>query len=406
MEQKQIQKYAKLLVEQAVNLKKGEKLRIGYPLQAIDLVREMVNHAYKIGALDVKCVLNDDKLGYSRLLYGSDEAIEYFGDYDVEHEKALVDNEYHRIALVSFSDPNPDVSIEKLSTFRKIRDKKLEYVHTKVMSNDVKWVVAPCVTDDWAKIMYPDISIEEAREKLFDDLMKIMRIDNSDVLAAWKEHEEELKYRITKLNGYKFDKLLFSDGGTELEIGLALDAIWTGGNSVYKDGNEFMANVPTEEVFTMPHKMRVNGHAVIRKPFILYDKVVTGLELDFKDGAIVNFTVDNNKDLVEKFLNTDEGSKRLGEVALVDKSSPINSFDRPFFDTLIDENAASHIAIGAAYDENTTSKLSKDEIGWNESMVHEDIMIGSDNMSVIGVTCEGKEVHIMKDGSFTDEFRK
>lgn len=406
MEQNKIKQYARLLIEKAINLKKGEKLRIRFPLEAIDLVREMANHAYRIGALDVKCILADNKLVNARLLYGTDEAIEFYGDYDVEHENAMVDNEYHRIALVSFTIPNPDICVEKLNIYQTNRNKKLEYVRKKGMANEVKWVVAPCVTDDWAKTMYPDIPLEEAREKLFEDLAKIMRIDGEDVLADWKEHEEQLKYRIERLNEYRFDKIIFSDGGTELEIGLAVDAVWAGGNNLYKDGNEFMPNIPTEEVFTMPHKMKVNGHAVIRKPFILYDKVVTGLELDFKDGEIVNFTVDNNKDLVEKFLQTDSGSRRLGEVALVDKSSPINSFDRPFFDTLIDENAASHIAIGAAYDENTTSKLSKDEIGWNESMVHEDIMIGSDNMCVIGVTLDGKRVQIMKDGSFTDEFRK
>ncbi len=404
MNKEEVKKYAQLLIERAINIKKGEKLKISAPHEALDMVREMVNHAYICGAVDVKCIFLDSELADARFLYGNEEALTFIGDYDARYEEELVDNQYHRISLVAFSEPNKNVSTEKVSNFIKIKNKAYKSIHEKIMRDEVKWVVAPYVTKDWATKMYPDNNIEEAKEMLFNDFMKIMRIDNENVLEAWKKHDDQLKYRLKKLNEYKFDKICFSDGETELEIGLALDARWAGGNSTYKDGNEFIPNVPTEEVFTMPHKMRVNGHAKIRKPFVLYDKVVTGLELDFKDGEIISFKSDCHEDLIKKFLETDEGSKRLGEVALVDKTSPINQFDKPFFETLIDENAACHIAIGAAYDENTTSKLPKEEIGWNESMVHEDIMIGSDNMKVIGITADGNKVSIMENGSFVDEF--
>lgn len=398
--------YAELLINNGLNIKEGQKLRLIFPTDAIELAREIVIAAYKAGAVDVKTVLNDDVMADSRILYGNEQAISTFGSYDVEYAKMLVAEGYHNLVISSYSAPNEEIDVDKLTKYQLVRAKAMIEVSRLYSANAVKWCIAPYISKDWATLMYPELEIDKAEEKLLQDLMKITRVSDENPLESWNKHNSELKYRLKVLNEYKFDKVLFNDGETSLEVGLAKEAIWCGGNETYKDGDEFMPNIPTEEVFTMPHKDRINGHAKIRKPFVLHGKEITGLELDFVDGKVVKFKADNYEDLLKGMLDTDEGASRLGEVALVDKTSPINAFPKAFFNTLIDENAASHIALGNAYPDTTKASLDdKDEVGCNESAIHEDIMIGSENMTVIGVTSNGDEVYIMRNGSFTDEFR-
>lgn len=406
MKEKMIKKYAEFLVKVGLNLQKGEKLKLTFSIDAINLAREIVEQAYSVGVVDVKTILSDDEINNKRFIYGSDEACSNFGDYDVDYADRLITEGYHNLYITSYSNPNKDVDVEKLTKYSVTRAKAMKEVSKRVSANEIKWCIAPYVSKDWAKLMYPELQICEAEDKLLKNLFEITRMSYENPIQEWKNHIKELKYRLDLLNNYNFESLHFFDDETNVVIYLADGARWCGGSEFYKDGNEFIANIPTEEVFTMPHKNKVNGHVKIRKPFVWLGKEINGIELDFVDGKVVNFKTDDHQELFRDMLNFDEGASRLGEVALVDKSSPINKFEKAFFNTLLDENAACHIALGAAYDDTTSSTLSdKNKIGWNESSIHEDIMLGSETLTVIGKTYDGIEVTIMKDGGFTDEFR-
>ena len=269
----------------------------------------------------------------------------------------------------------------------------------------VKWVVAAAASPAWAKSLFPDLSVEKAVEKLWENIFAATRVNLDDPIAAWSEHDKNLKKYSKFLNKSQFTKLIYKAPGTDLEVCLVENHIWQGGSGTSKAGATFFANIPTEEIFTMPHAYKVNGVVKATKPLIELGNTIENFSFTLKDGKIVDYTAEKGKDVLKTLLSIDEGASRLGEVALVPHDSPISNTNILFKDTLFDENASCHFAFGAAYSDTVENgeKLSaseKKKIGMNESMTHVDFMVGGPELSVIGIDKNGKEVQILKNGNW------
>lgn len=398
---KLLEVYATIILEYGLKLETGEKVLILFDENGIDLARRIASKAYQNGAADVRYIFNDSIIEKERYRHGSKEAINCFPKFEADYQTSTMLDKYHSINLVSFSGVDPDIDSSKVAQYKTARAKMMTEAKKLGMSNHVKWVLAPVGSYEWAQTVYPRERKEEALKRLWSDLFKICRVDVENPLSSWAKHNQNLKQHTEWLNKMDFDEFHFEDQYTNLTVGLANGHIWCGGENVTKDGKIFLSNIPTEEVYTIPNKYKVNGHVKITRPFMLFGELFTDLVLYFEEGQVVRFETTGNRETMSSFLETDEGSNRLGEIALVDKFSPINQLDYPFYQILIDENACSHLALGSAYDENINLKgSSKKAVGYNESSVHLDFMIGSDQMNVTGKSKDGAKVVIMKEGTW------
>lgn len=274
------------------------------------------------------------------------------------------------------------------------------------MNDRVQWCVAAVPAPSWAAKVFPGIPVEEAMEKLWALIFDVCRVSTGDPVSAWKAHVAEGRRHRDQLNAWNLDHIhMTSSNGTDLTVGLADDATWEGASSKAENGTDFIANVPTEEVFCAPHRERVNGIVYGTKPYVYNGQLIEGWHVTFKDGKVVEHGAEKNASLLAELLSTDENACRIGEIALVPASSPINQSGVLFYNTLFDENAACHIAFGAGYPTNIKggSKMNRTELlakGLNDSAIHEDVMIGAPDTNVIGTTKDGKEVTIFTSGEW------
>jgi aminopeptidase len=276
----------------------------------------------------------------------------------------------------------------------------------RLMSNRNPWCVVAVPSTAWAKKVFPNVSEEKAIELLWEEIFKTVRVDTEDPAAAWEEHKSRLKKSTDFMNSNSFKLLHYKNSmGTDLSIELPEDHIWIGGSDYTPEGLEFIANMPTEEVFTLPKKTGINGKVVSTKPLSHNGNVIDEFSLTFKDGRIIDFSAAKGYDTLKSIIGTDEGSHYIGEVALVPFDSPISKSEILFYNTLFDENASCHLAIGKAYcvclknGENMT-EAELEKFGVNDSLTHVDFMIGSQDLEITGVTAEGKEVPVFRNGSF------
>lgn len=400
-----MKEYAKLLVNYCVCLQKGERLYIQTGEDGMALAREIAAAAWEAGAADVKLGYVDLEFQNMRFRYGKTEESRLYPTFEGEFMDRLADEKYHRIGLTTYRKPDPAVNVDHKAAYDRSKSSALKNYMERMMASELKWVVAPVASKDWAESVYPGDA--DGVEKLWKDLFYMMRLDQEDPVKAWDEHCSNLRYCCEQLNDLKLKQLHFRSADTDLTVGLAAEAVWAGGNEVSQDGCRFLANIPTEEVFTMPHKNHVDGHVRITKPFMLFGEKINALELTFVDGRVTEFKTDGHDEVFSKLLDSDAGACRCGEIALVDASSPINQFPHVFYNTLLDENATCHLALGNAYEETTAAEgMSHEEIGFNESIIHEDFMIGSEDMKVTGIAADGTVVEIMVDGKFTERFRR
>ncbi|MGY0393770.1 aminopeptidase [Fusobacterium sp.] len=405
--EKEIKNYVELIIRKGINIQKGQILVVNSPVETYDFTRQVVNEAYKQGAGEVVVHWNDEVCGKYRYLYGDNKIFDIFPEWQKESL------EYYRKKGAAFlsiyaNDPDilKDVDADRVARQQKAKSVALKEYYENVMGNSNQWSVVSVPTQAWANRVFPELKDEYAMSELWKLILNIVRADKENPILEWEKHLNNLKERTAFLNDKKFKKLIYKNSkGTNLEIELPENHKWISGGEESKSGVYFVANIPTEEIFTMPHREKVNGVVVSSKPLIYGGNTINQFRLKFVNGKVVEYSAEVGEEILGKLLNTDESSSYLGEVALVEYNSPISNSRKIFYNTLYDENASSHLALGGAYPVciEGSENLSEEELkerGMNISLVHEDFMIGTEDMEIIGVDSQGNEITIMKDGNF------
>lgn len=407
MEQTMLRKYARLLVEMGINIKKDQILVVNSPIECADFTRMISEIAYEVGAREVVIRWGDELSTKIKYTMGPDEIFDEYPEWLKEFSISYARKGAAFLSIAA-SDPElmKDVDPSRFARSRKVAGKALAEYRERMMSNKNVWCVASIPTKAWAKKVFPDVSEAEAVEKLWDAIFKTVRADREDPVAAWEEHKANLDKSLKFLQDENFQKVKFTNSlGTDLEIELPKGHIWVGGSDLTPDGHEFVANIPTEEVFTLPKKTGINGIVYSSKPLNHNGNLIDNFSITFKEGKIVNFKAEKGYETLKSIIDTDEGSKYIGEVALVPYDSPISKLNILFYNTLFDENASCHLAIGQAYPvciENGEN-MSKEELekhGVNDSITHVDFMFGTKDLKITGVNKDNKEVTIFENGNF------
>lgn len=407
LNEKQLASYAELVVKVGANLQNGQSLWINSPIECHEIARAIAKQAYLAGAYDVHINWSDEKFGRLRIDHASLESLLDIPEWMVKSRERLVEK---RMALISISagDPNnyTGADMQKLQKVTQKTRQAFEMLSNATMSNYCRWCVISVPTINWAKKVFPDASAAQAVNKLWNAISKAMRLNAVDPVAAWRKHNETLKKRAKFLNDHDFEAMKFtSSNGTDLVVGLAEGHIWSGASEHGQDGVEFTANMPTEEVFTAPHKYKVDGVLKSALPLVHNGIVIDKFSITFKKGRVVNFSAEQGFDMLKSLIETDEGSHYLGEIALIGKNSPISKMGILFFNTLFDENASCHLAIGRAYpttvkNGNNLTNEQLDKLGANYSLEHSDFMIGTKDMNIVGITKKGEKIQIFRDGEW------
>lgn len=405
------EKYAALILQKGVNVQKGQPVFITAPIEGADFVRCVVRKAYELGAKNVHVKWEDDELTLLKYTYAPDEVLRQFPEWAVRERESFAED---GACFISIYASNPDllkgIPPERIALAQKAANQALTKFREYIMNDKVTWTVVSIPTVAWAQKIFPKLTATEAVERLWRTIFTIVRVDQANPLNVWNDHNTTLKNMREKLNEKQYKKLIFTAPGTNLEVGLPNGHIWHGGAAVSAQGVVFNPNMPTEEVFTMPHKYEVNGTVTSTKPLHYGGNVIDEFTLTFKDGAVVDFSAKQGEAILKHLLKTDEGAKRLGEVALVPHESPISQSGLVFYNTLFDENASCHLALGKAYPTNIAGGPEMDQAaldahGVNDSMIHVDFMIGSQEMNIDGVKEDGTKEAIFRNGTWTDSFK-
>ncbi|MEB6549009.1 aminopeptidase [Heyndrickxia sporothermodurans] len=404
--QEKLEKYAELAVVVGVNVQKGQTLAINATTDAVEFVRLVTKKAYEVGAKNVVVNWNDDVV--SRLKYdlAPDEAFTEYPKHRAAETTELAENGAAFISIVSSSpDLLKGVNPKRISNFQKAAGQALETYRQYIQSDKVSWTVIGVPSKAWAKKVFPDVSSEEAVEKLWDAIFKSTRVDLADPIQAWKEHDASLHKKVDYLNEKRYKKLHYTAPGTDLTVELPNGHLWVGAGSLNEQNIEFMANMPTEEVFTVPYKNGVDGHVSSTKPLSYGGNIIDEFTVYFEKGRIVDVKAKEGEEILKQLIETDEGSHYLGEVALVPHNSPISQSNILFLNTLYDENASNHFAIGSAYAFciEGGKKMSREELlknGLNQSITHVDFMVGSAEMNIDGIKEDGTAEPIFRNGDW------
>lgn len=410
MERLMLEKYAELLVRTGINIQKGQLLVVTTPIECADFARIVTEKAYDSGAKEVIVRWMDELSDKIRFERAADEVFEEVPEWIVPYLEGYA-NKGAAFLRIAASDPElmKDVDPKRISLQNKTMSTALQAYRSRLMSNKNVWCVASIPTEAWAKKVFPEKTPEEATKLLWDAIFKSVRVDEEDPVKAWEEHQANLNERLDFLNGHSFKKLKYKSGiGTDVEVELPEAHIWFGGGDDSEDGYRFVANMPTEEVFTLPHSQGVNGKIVSSMPLNYNGNLIDSFSLTFKDGLVVDFEAETGYDTLKELLDTDEGAKRLGEVALVPYDSPISNQKILFYNTLFDENASCHFALGKAYPICVKGSEDMDAealeaAGANESLTHVDFMVGTSDLEITGVKADGTEVKIFEKGNFAFE---
>jgi aminopeptidase len=350
---------------------------------------------------------SDDISSRNKFLRADDAIFDEFPQWRVDWYKHYDDKGAVYLRIVS-SDPDylAGVDPNRLRRFSKVSSVATKAHSALTMSNALRWSICALPSPAWAKKVFPNVPLEEAMEKLEAAILKGARADGGNPVADWETHRSNFVSRVEYLNTKRFDALRITTGlGTDLTIGLAKNHIWSGGGDVGKDGVPFFPNLPTEEIFTMPDRMRADGKVVASMPLSRQGNLIEGFEMTFKDGLVESYKAEKNEQTLADIFTMDEGAKRLGEVALVADSSPISQMGTLFYNTLFDENASSHLALGKAYPNNMeggTEMTLEERIaaGCNDSLVHVDFMFGTPDMKVVGIAADGSETVFFENGEY------
>jgi len=401
-----LDRLAEVAIKVGLRLKAGQDLLVTAPTAALPLVRKVAEHAYKAGAGLVTPILSDEQITLLRYRYGHDEGFDRAAGWLYEGMSKAFDANTARLAIVA-DNPMLLAGEDPAKVARASKANSIAYKPAleRIVNFDINWNIIAYPSPSWAKLVFPGDEESVAVSRLADAIFSASRVDNDNAIEAWQKHNEALRVRRTWLNEQRFGALHFSGPGTDLTVGLADGHEWQGGGSTAKNGIVCNANIPTEEVFTTPHARRVDGHVVSTKPLSYQGSLIEGIAVRFEEGRIVEAKATRGEEVLVKVLDTDEGARRLGEVALVPHSSPISKSGLLFFNTLFDENAACHIALGQCYSKcfvNGTT-LTPQQIatqGGNSSLIHIDWMIGSDKIDIDGLYADGRRVPVFRKGEW------
>lgn len=406
---KRIENFAKLAVEFGVNVQKGEDVLITSPVENPDLARLITKAAYEKGARNVAIDWRDDAITRLTYEYQDQETLNEVADWKIaKMDYQIAQKKSNRISIHA-EDPDllNGLDSEKISEAIRENSKKTKKFVKYTMNDIVSWLVISVPTKNWAKKVFPNLSEKEAYDKLWETILDVSRVSESweETKANWTNHINTLNEKADFLNSHQFDKVHYKAGnGTDLWVKLPKNHIWMSAGSKNAKGDVFIPNMPTEEVFTSPQYDGVDGRLVASKPLVYNGVIIDGFEFAFKDGRVISFSAQKGEDTLRKMLDSDEGSKYLGEIALVPYDSPISNSNILFYNTLFDENASCHFALGKAYPTTVegASDLSDKEVrsyGLNDSLIHEDFMVGTSDLTITAYKND-KEFKIFEKGNW------
>ncbi|MGN1402230.1 MAG: aminopeptidase [Bacillus sp. (in: firmicutes)] len=404
--QKKLDKYAELAVKVGVNIQKGQTLIINTTLDGAEYVRLVTKKAYEAGASEVIVNWSDDVVGRLKYEYADEEV---FKEFPRHTAAARIEQAENGAAFLSVISSSPDllkgIDPQRIANFQKAQGEALQKFRAYIQSDKVAWSIVAVPSKAWADMVFPDAPEADRIGMLWDAIFKATRIDSEDPVLAWQQHNDNLHEKVDYLNKKHYKKLHYRAPGTDLTIELPEKHVWCGAGSVSETGIDFMANMPTEEVFSMPLKTGVNGTVASTKPLSYGGNIIDRFSITFKEGRIVDVKAEMGEEILKNLVETDEGSHYLGEVALVPHHSPISESNILYYNTLFDENASNHLAIGSAYAFNLEGgkTMSRDELnenGANESLTHVDFMIGSAEMDIDGITEDGAVEPIFRNGNW------
>ncbi|KPB06439.1 aminopeptidase [Bacillus sp. CHD6a] len=401
-----MEKYAELAVKVGVNVQKGQTLIVNADIATAPFVRLVTKKAYEAGAKLVQIEWTDEQVTRIRYDKAPDESFEYFPSWRAEMlEKAYEEG----AAMLAITSVNPDllrgVDASKIANLQKAAGEASKGYRKMVMADKISWSIVAVPSKGWAAKVFPELSEQEQEDKLWEAIFHATRANLEDPVQAWMDHKEKLSEKVDFLNNKKFKSLHYKAEGTDLTIELAEKHVWIGPESINENGVAFIANMPTEEVFTTPLKTGVNGTVSSSKPLNYGGNMIDKFSITFEKGRIVSFEAEEGYETLQKLIDTDEGSHFLGEVALVPHDSPISNTNLIFYNTLFDENASHHLAIGNAYSFALEGgkMMSEEELeaaGANSSITHVDFMIGSSDMDIDGITKDGERVPLFRQGNW------
>jgi len=407
-DQKLLKKYADLIVKVGVNVQHNQPVVIRATTENKQLVRELTKSAYQAGAKQVFTLFSDDIVTHSTITYATVETLTDIPDYLVAQYQHFVNI---GACFISVTSPVPglnnDLDPYKLQQQAIASQQKLAFFSQHTMANKAQWCVVAGANQTWGEAVFAGLKGDEATEKLWSAIFTACRVDlTSDPVKNWAIHNKNLSKYNQKLNELNFKSLRFTNSlGTDLTVELIKDHVWAGGNETAGNGTIFNPNMPTEEAFTMPYKFGTQGRVYSTKPLNYQGKLIDEFYLDFKDGQVVGFDAKKEKETLANLLNMDEGAKYIGEVALISHDTPISKTNIVFLNTLFDENASCHLALGRAYPMNIKNgvKMTQDELiklGYNHSNIHVDFMFGSSDMKIVAVKQDGSEFILFEKGNF------
>ncbi|KGX87170.1 aminopeptidase [Pontibacillus litoralis] len=406
----QLEKYADLALHTGVHLQQDQALVINAPIESAEFVRIVAKKAYERGAKDVHVRWSDEDLTFLKMNHAPMAVLEHVAPWQVDEVMSYAKD---GAAILTIYAPNPDllkdVDPERIAAANKASGQALKEYREYIMNDKVAWSIVSVPTEKWAEKIFPDANTADAMDKLWEQIFRITRVDQDDPIKAWEEHNATLRRARAYLNKQQYKQLVYKAEGTNLTIDLVDSHIWLGGDTKTKQGVPFNPNMPTEEVFTMPHKDGVNGKVTSTKPLNYAGNLIDNFTLTFEKGKVVDFSAEQGEETLKLLLDTDEGARHLGEIALVPHQSPISQSGLIFYNTLFDENASCHLALGGAYPTNIQGGSDMDEQqkaanGVNDSMVHEDFMIGSQDMDIDGVRADGTIEPIFRNGNWAITF--
>lgn len=402
-----LKKYAEVLVKTGVNVSEGHTVVLSIDVDQAPLARLISEAAYEHGAKKVIINWADDELTRQSYTYQDLETLKQVPDYKIAEMDYLIENGASRISVRS---SNPDalagIDSEKIAETQKARSIAMRPMMETTQANKVSWLVASAAGEEWAKKVFPELeSTEEQVDALWNAIFESVHLYEEDPIAHWANKVDVLQSKADELNNEAFTALHFTAPGTDLTVGLPKGHRWEGAGSTNARGEIFVANMPTEEVFSAPDANRVDGVVVSTKPLSYAGSIIEGMEFHFKDGKVTKVTAEKGEEVIQKLVQQDEGASRLGEIALVPDESPISQSGLTFFNTLFDENASNHLALGSAYAFSLEggTEMTREELnaaGLNESNTHVDFMIGTNEMDIDGIKEDGSKVPVFRKGTW------
>ena len=409
-----IDKYTDVILKVGLNLQQGQRLLIGVanpvndgtPVELVSFIQKIVKKAYQMGARFVEVLWNDPHMDLLRFQYAPRDSFE---EVTTWRKEVALEYATKGDAILAIAAQDPEMFIDQDPTLIMTHAQAKSILYKPVMEllikNNMNWLVASAPVDGWAERIFNEPPSANLKTKLWNKIFQICRVDQEDPISAWKEHIENLQIRCEYLNKKQYNALRITASGTDLTIGLAKNHVWGGGNITSQNGITCVPNLPTEEIFTIPDKYKVEGTVKATKPLFYSGTIIEDFSFAFSNGKVIEYDAGKGKEMLDNLLNYDEGAKYLGEVAIVPHSSPISQSGLLFYNALIDENAACHIALGSAYKfciENGV-EMSDEEFakcGGNLSMLHMDFMIGSQETNIDGIKEDGSVEPIMRNGEW------